>query len=316
LSPLVSSRIAGSTGRTPDELREQEGEGRPEGWALRREYRNTYRESLGRAEVLTAGRWWDGTPGSEDATRIDTGTLPGVSLEEDVALSLRVGLGDTINWNVSGVEISSVVTSLRRVDWERLEPNFFAVLEPGSLEDAPQTAILLARLADDQERVEVQRALVRAFPNVSALDVSRVQEAVEGVLSLVRRALAFLGGFAGIAGAVVLVGSLATSRFQRVREGALLRTLGARRRQVLAVLISEYATLGTLATLSGLVLATTAASILMPAVFEMAYRPGLLNLLLVWFVVSGLTVVVGFAGSRALLARPPLPVLREVDDEA
>jgi putative ABC transport system permease protein len=131
VTPLVTSRIARINGITTDELRDNPvREERPEGWAVRREYRNTYRDFIGRAETLVAGRWWDGTPGTEDDTEIDTGDLPGVSLEEDVATSLRVGLGDTITWEVSGIEVPSVVTSLRRVDWERLETNFFAVLQP------------------------------------------------------------------------------------------------------------------------------------------------------------------------------------------
>ncbi|MEX2466621.1 MAG: FtsX-like permease family protein [Gemmatimonadota bacterium] len=317
LSPLVSARIAAINGRTPEALRgDSVREERPESWALRREYRNTYRAQVGRAEEVTSGRWWDGTAGSEDGRRIDSGDLPALSLEEDVAESLRVGLGDTLTWNVSGREISSVVTSLRRVDWDRLEPNFFAVFEPGSLDTAPQTAILLTRIASDEERVDIQRALVRAFPNVSALDMSRVQEAIESVLGTVRRALAFLGAFAAVAGVVVLVGAMATSRFQRTREGALLRTLGARRRQVLTVLLTEYLALGTLATLAGLLLASAGAAVLLPTVFDMAYRPGLGMLAAVWGVVSGLTVVVGLTGSRSLLGRPPLPILREAENDA
>jgi putative ABC transport system permease protein len=317
LSPLVSSRIASINGRTPDELRSDDTGGeRPESWALRREYRNTYRGEIGRAEQLVSGRWWDGTPGSEDGRTVDPGGLAPLSLEEDVAESLRVTLGDTIVWSISGIDFPSVVTSLRRVDWDRLEPNFFAVFEPGSLDAAPQTAILLARIDSDAERIDVQRALVRAFPNVSALDMSRVQEAIESVLGTVRRALAFLGAFAAIAGGVVLIGAMATSRFQRVREGALLRTLGARRKQVLTVLLTEYVTLGTLATLTGLVLAVAGASVLLPTVFDMSYRPGVGTLTLVWGVVSTLTVIVGMAGSRGLLGRPPLPVLREAENEA
>lgn len=317
ISPLVSARIAGINGETPDDLRERErGPERPEGWALRREYRNSYRAELGGGEELIAGRWWDGTPGTEDDTRVDPGSLPGLSLEEGVAESLSVGLGDTLTWNVSGVEVPSVVTSLRRVDWERLEPNFFAILEPGSLDDAPQTTIMLARVPDEAERSAVQRDLVRAFPNVSALDVSRVQAAIESVLDLVRQALAFLGGFAALAGVVVLVGTMATSRHQRTQEGALLRTLGARRGQVRAVFLSEYVALGTIATLSGVLLAGAAAGVMLPSVFDVLYVPSFGMLGLVWAGVTGLTVLVGLAGTRKLLDRPPLPVLREAGGEA
>jgi putative ABC transport system permease protein len=315
VAPLVSARIVDINGQTNDELRaDSVREDRPDAWALRRQYRNTYREELGRAEELISGRWWDGTPGSEDGTRVDAGDLTRVSLESDVAEGLKVGLGDTIQWEVSGVPISTVVTSIRTVDWGRMEPNFYAIFEPGGLEDAPQTAIMVARLPDPEVRASVQRDLVTAFPNVSALDFSRVQEAIDSVLSKVRQAVAFLGFFSAIAGMVVLVGALASSRAQRLREGALLKTLGASKRQVLTVLFSEYLALGTLATASGLLLAAVSAAIVMPLVFEIDYSPRFVALSGIWLAVTGLTVVVGLLGSRNLLGRPPLAVLRDAPE--
>lgn len=315
VSPLVTSRIASINGRSPEELRAIEDRAeRPEGWALRREYRNTYRAELGDAETLVAGRWWDDTPGSEDDTRVDAGDLARVSLEDDIADDLEVELGDTITWSVSGIQVPSVVTSLRRVEWDRLEPNFFAILEPGFLEDAPQTALMVTRIPDAGERARVQRALVGAFPNVSALDFSRVQEVVDSVLSRVRQAVAFLGSFTALAGIIVLVGALATSRSQRLREGALLKTLGARRRQVLTVLFAEYLALGSLATASGLLLAVGAAAYLVPSIFEIEYTLRPMPLAVIWLVVVGLTVVTGLLGSRELLRRPPLPILREAPE--
>jgi putative ABC transport system permease protein len=314
-SPLVTSRIARINGRTPEELRQTEDrEERPERWALRREYRNTYRQDLGRAEELVAGRWWDGTPAPTDPTRVEAGDLARLSLELDVAESLRVGLGDTITWDVAGMEVASVVTSLRRVEWDRLEPNFYAILEPGALEAAPQSVIMVARVPDDAERNRVQRELVGSFPNVSALDFSRVQEAIEGVLSRVRQAVAFLGGFSAFAGILVLIGALATSRAQRLREGALLKTLGARRGQVLTVLFSEYLALGSIATASGLVLAVAASALVVPAVFEIDYTLRLGSVAAIWVAVVALTVVTGLLGSRDLLRRPPLPILREAPE--
>lgn len=314
-SPIVTSRIAAINGIEPDSLRRNpDSEVRPEAWALRREYRNTYRPYVGRAEELVSGRWWDGTAGSEDGIEVHAGELPRVSLEVDVAESLRVGLGDTITWDVSGARIPTVITSLRSVDWGQLEPNFFAILEPGVLEDAPQNIVMVARIDDAQARVGVQRQLVGAFPNVSALDFSRVQEAIDSVLSRVRQAVAFLGGFSALAGIIVLIGALATSRMQRLREGALLRTLGARRHQVMTVLFAEYLALGSIATASGLTLAVAAAALLMPNVFEIEYVLRPLPILAIWGVVVCLTVLTGLVSSRDLLRRPPLPVLREASE--
>jgi len=315
VSPLITSRIASINGMEPEELRSNpDNDARPEGWALRREYRNTYRAGLGRAETLVAGRWWDGTPGSESSEEIDAGGLARLSLEEDVARSLRVGLGDTITWEVSGIEVPSVVVSLRRVDWNQLEPNFFAILEPGTLDDAPGQIVMVARIPDATQRAELQRALVSAFPNVSALDFSRVQEAIDTVLSRVRQAVAFLGAFTALAGVIVLLGALATSRAQRLREGALLKTLGARRRQVMTVLLAEYVALGTVATASGLLLAVAGSAIVVPWVFQLDYAPRVGALLVIWASVVVLTVCVGLLSSRDLMRRPPLPVLREAPE--
>jgi putative ABC transport system permease protein len=318
ISPLVTSRIAAINGIEPSELREPGRPDRPEGWALRREYRNTYRARLGGAEELVAGEWWedaapmDAAPAGSDEHAL--GGIARLSLEEDVAESLRVGIGDTITWSVAGVEIPSVITSLRRVDWTRLEPNFFAILEPGTLDAAPQTIIVVARVGDDVRRAQLQRDLVSAFPNVSALDFSRVQEALDAVLTRVRQAVGFLGVFSALAGVLVLVGALATSRVQRLREGALLKTLGARRRQVLTVLLTEYLALGSIATASGLVLALIAAALVVPIVFEMEYSFRLGSIAAIWVAVVGLTVLVGLLGSRDLLRRPPLPVLRDAPE--
>ena len=312
VSPIVTSRIAAINGRSADELRDEpDPRARPEGWALRREYRNTYRTELGSAEELVAGRWWDGLAPQEGD---GAGRLPGLSLEIDIAEDLRVEIGDTVTWEVAGIEVPSVVTSLRSVDWQRLEPNFFAVLEPGPLDEAPQNIVMLVRVEDVEARARVQRDLVAAYPNVSALDFSRVQEAIDSVLTRVRQAVAFLGAFSALAGVLVLLGALATSRVQRLREGALLKTLGARRRQVLAVLLTEYLALGSIATASGLILAVGAAALIVPMLFELQYSMRLGSLGAIWAAVVALTVVVGMLGSRDLLRRPPLPVLREAPE--
>lgn len=317
VTPLVTARITAIDGRTPEQMRGDSAaprDQRPERWALRRQYRNTYRADLGSAESLVAGRWWDDTPAPQDARAVDAGGLTRVSLEEGIAQDLKVGLGDTIAWDVSGKSVESVVTSIRHVEWQQLQPNFFAIFEPGMLDDAPQTIIMVARLPDPAERASFQRSLVQAFPNVSALDFSRVQQAIDDVLSQVRLAVAFLGLFSALAGVVVLIGALAASRLQRTREGALLRTLGARRPQVLAVLFTEYLALGTLATATGLVLAWVASAILVPRVFQLPFTPHLGPMFVIWAVVAGLTIMVGLVGSRGVLGRPPLAVLREVPE--
>ena len=301
--PLVPSRIAAVNGVSAAEL--QLREDGPEGWTLRREYRNTWRDTATTAETIIAGKWWDAAEPRD--------SLPRVSVEGELANDLEVGVGDRITWDVGGREIETEVASLRIVDWARFEPNFFVVFEAGSLQDAPYTSILVTRIEDPTERAALQTRLVRAFPNVSSVDLTRVQEAIGRVLERVNSALQFLGGFTAAAGVIVLAGALGTSRWQRMRESALLRTLGARRGQVRVVLLAEYLALGTVASATGLVLAVIAAGALSRQVFEVPYLPDFASLAWLWAGVTALTVLVGVAGSRGLLDRPPLPVLRAAE---
>lgn len=304
--PLVTARIATINGVGAAELATRPRG--PERWALRREYRNTWRDTIADSEKLVAGSWWQPGP------RADTTALPRISVEADLARDLNVGLGDHITWDVGGRTIETEITSLRTVDWARFEPNFFVVFEPGVLEQAPHTSVLVTRIEDAQRRARLQTQLVRAYPNISSVDLTRVQEAVGRVLDRVNEALRFLGLFTAAAGVIVLAGALGTSRWQRMRESALLRTLGARRAQVRVVLLSEYLALGTLASVTGLVLAVVAAGALARRVFEVSYLPDVRSLLGLWAGVTLLTVLVGVGGSGGLLARPPLPVLRRASE--
>ncbi len=303
VTPLVPSRLIAINGRTQQELLDApEGE-RPEGWALRREYRHTYRSELTGSEELVQGGWWD-APGDGDGYR--------VSLEADLAESLQVTLGDVITWDFAGVPVETRVSSIRTVDWTRFETNFYVVFEPGAIEEAPQTAVIMARVEGDTERAEFQRDLVGTHANVSVLDLSRLQQAIDTILDRANQAVRFLGIFSTIAGVLVLVGSLATSRYQRMRESAVLRTLGARKSTVLQILMVEYAALGSLATLAGLVLAVVAGWLIVVQVFTVPFVLDPVRIGLVWLGITGVTLVVGVAGSRGVLVRPPLAVLRDV----
>lgn len=304
VTPIVPSKVAAINGTAVAELLEAPREERPQGWALRREYRHTYRADLTDSEELVAGEWWTGP--RED------GELPRISMEADLATSLRVGIGDRITWDFAGVLLETRVTSLRVVDWTRFETNFFVVFEPGDLEDAPQTAVMLARVEGERGRAEFQRDLVRSYTNISVLDLSRLQESIDTILTRANQAIRFLGVFSTVAGVLVLMGSLATSRYQRVRESALLRTLGAQRNVVLQILMVEYLALGSLATLAGLLLAVGAGWLVAVQVFSVPFRLDVIRLGAVWMGIVMVTLLVGMLGSRGVLRRPPLAVLRDV----
>ncbi|MGB3541303.1 ABC transporter permease, partial [Rubrivirga sp.] len=255
--PLVTMRVAGIDGVPVDTLLEDAdesfdgGEGGPERWTLGREYRSTYRSELTDTETVTAGTF-QGTV--EDGAPV----IP-VSLETEIALDLDVELGSRITWDVGGAEIESQVTSIREVDWARVQPNFFAVFPTGALEAAPQTSIMLTRAGSPEVSARLQSAVVDAFPNVSAVDVRLVLALVDRVLSRVAFVLRFMAGFAVITGLVVLAGAVRVALAQRTKESVVLRTLGASRAQVRRILLAEYALLGVLAALTGGLLAVAGA---------------------------------------------------------
>lgn len=304
-TPLVPSRIAAIDGRSAADLMADTTQEAPERWAIRREYRNTYRARLTDTEELVAGTWWGEGP-SERPVRI--------SLEVDLAESLGVGLGSRITWNLGGRLVETVVTSLRAVDWARFEPNFFVVFEPGVLEEAPHTWLTLAHVDADDARARLQRDVALRFTNVSVLDLARVQDALDTLLGTMRRAIGLLALFSSMAGVAILAGAVAVSKSDRVREAALLKTLGARRNLLLRMLLAEYSALGALAAAGALILAAAASWALVDLAFEMPFEPHLGPAFLVALGVTVLSLGAGLAGSRGILGRPPLRVLRETSE--
>jgi len=277
--------------------------GTPAPWAVRREYRSTYRDSLSGTEKLVAGRWWSGGTARDSVAQI--------SLEKDLASELAVKVGDEIVWDVQGKETRSRVASLREVEWRRFEPNFFVVFQPGVLEQAPQMLVMLVRADSAATRGLLQRRVAERFPNITILDLSQLQRALESILDRGALIVRFLALFSLVTGAIVLVGSVSASRLQRIREAVLLKTLGATRRQVLQILIVEYTALGVLAAIASVVLASVAGWALARWVFEAPFQLPALQLGGLTLLLIGLTLGVGLWNSAEILKRAPLAVLRE-----
>jgi putative ABC transport system permease protein len=209
------------------------------------------------------------------------------------------------------VRIPSRVTSIRKVDWQRLEPNFFAVFPARVLRAAPQTWVMLARAPDAAARARVQRDVVRRYSNVAVLDLTEVQAALDDLLGRVAAVIRFLAGFSVATGFIVLLGAVLTSRLQRIRESVLLRTLGATRRQIGAILFSEYAVLGALASLVGIVLAVGGGWGLARFLFNLDFSIPFGALLTIAAAVTALAAGVGVWASREIFRHTPLEALRE-----
>jgi putative ABC transport system permease protein len=306
LVAIVPARLSAINGVPRDTLLEQRRERRIEPWAVRREYRHTYRDSLTGSESLIAGEWFDvAAPAPPGVAR--------VSIEEDVAKSLDIGVGDTITWDVTGVPVESVITSVRSVDWARFETNFFFVFEPGALDNAPHTLVSLVRVENDTARAAVQREVVERYANVSVVDLATVQRTLRRIIDRVSAAVRIMAAFSVAGGALVLFGAIAASRFQRVRESALLRALGATRAQIRNVLLVEYAALGALAALTGVALGAVAGWLAMRFLFEMEFTLPLAALAGIWLAVTVAAAMIGMFNSREALRRTPIVALREAE---
>jgi putative ABC transport system permease protein len=303
--PLVPMRIAAVNGRTPQQLLADTGARRPAGWTLRREYRSTWRDTLVRSERLVRGALWRGRGEARG------GAYP-LSLSTDVAADLKVGVGDAITWNVQGATIETRVVALREVDWARFEPNFFAVFSTAALERAPVTWVLLTKIDDAAARARLQRDVIERFPNVTSVDVALVQRTIERVFNRVALAVRFMAGLSLTVGALVLLGAVAAGRLQRIREGALLKTLGATRRQLERILLSEYLVLGLLAAAVGVGLATAGAWAFTHWVLELGFQVPVRPLASVLGLTALAVAVVGVTASREVFRRTAMDVLRDV----
>jgi putative ABC transport system permease protein len=272
-------------------------------WALRREYRSTYRGALSGSERVIEGAF----TGRADPA---AGPVP-VSVEESLARDLQLRIGDEVDWDVQGLPVRSRVGSIRSVEWRRMEPNFFVVFPEGVLESAPKTYVAAVHAATPADSGNVQTAVVDAFPNVTAIDLALVVETLDGIFSKVAFAVQFMALFTVATGLVVLAGSVFAGRNQRIRETVLLRTLGATRGQVAVIELVEYAFLGVQAAVVGSLLAVAGNALLARFVFHVDAAAPIGQVSGAVAVVAALTVATGFAAGRGATGHPPLEILRQ-----
>ncbi len=299
--PVVAMRLQSIRGRSVAHQLNDPGNTIP-AWALRREYRSTYRGGLLENEELLRGSW-PGGKGKGDGP-------PLVSLDEGIARRLEAGLGDELVFDVQGMPVATRVGSIRRVNWRKVQPNFFVVFPPGVLEEAPQFHVLVTRTETGSRAAAIQRAAVKRFPNVSVIDLALILETIDDLLQKVSFVLRFMALFSIVAGLTVLVAVVGNSRVQRLRESALLRILGASRRQVVLILGVEYLCLAGVAALGGVLLAWLGSWVLARLVFQSPFVPAFLPSLGVCLLVMAMTVLVGLLAGRGLDRLPPLEALR------
>jgi putative ABC transport system permease protein len=300
--PIVNMRLE-SVNRITAETLKKDTTIKMGSWLFSREFRVTFRDSLINSEKLKAGKW----KGSYDPK---SGPIY-VSVEERMGTRNSIRIGDTMTWNVQGAMIPTVVGSYREVDWNRIQTNFLVVFPTGVLEEAPQFHVLMTRVPDVATSARFQQAVVKSFPNVSIIDLNLVLGILDDILGKIGFVIRFMALFCLTTGLVVLIASVLISKYQRMRESVLLRTLGASRRQIFSITALEYVFLGTLAALAGIVLSLLGSWALAHYVFETPFRPDMLSVLWVFLSVVGLTVLIGIANSRFIVNKAPLEILRQ-----
>ncbi len=314
ITPVITMRLTALKGRSVDDIAAQERAARGRGkastpeWRLRHEYRSTYRDRLTDTEEIVGGHFEGRAPAGK--TGLDAASAVPISLEAQAERELKVGVGDAMTFDIGGIPLYTIVGSLRKVDWSRFSPNFFVVFPTGVLEDAPTFNVLATRAPNAAASVALQGRAVRRYPTVSAIDLSLVAATIRGIVDKATTAVRFLSGFTVGTGLLVLCAAIFTGRYERVKEGVLLRTLGASRRQIVRILWVEYFCLGTLAAFTGILLAAAGSWALSVFVFKTTWAPAPGSMLIAWGLAVGLTLLAGVSASRGVCNHPPLEVLR------
>ncbi len=305
LTPVVRSRLRSLNGVPVDPEAHRD---KRHGWYFTREYVLTALADLPKDNTILDGHWWPPSRPDSGQTR-SRRAMPRVSVEEEAAGVLGLTVGSTMEFDVQGVPLSVVVESIRRVDWGSFSTNFYMILSPSSLEGAPLTYLSTATVSPDEE-IPLQQAIVRALPNVTAIQIGDVLANVArllGQLAWVIQGMAFLSI---ISGAAVMVAALSSTRYRRLYEAAVLKVVGGTRRLLVQSFAVEFAMVGTLAGGIGVGLASALSWAILRFFLELPWiwQPAVMS----WGLVAtvGLAMVVGFFSTYRVLGKPPLAVLR------
>jgi len=299
--PIVTMRLSSRKGQSVSEARADTALN-IRSWALTREYRVTYRSELIESETLVSGEWIGKADGIDSV-------IP-ISISEQIRDELAIEVGDTLGFNVQGVPITTVIGSIRDVDFQRPEPNFFVVFPEGVLENAPQFFATTAKTESEDKAYALQQAVVSEYPNISIVDISVALATVQEFMDKIALAIQFMALFSIITGLIVLASSIAISRKQRTHESVLIRTLGGTKKQIGAIQTIEYVLLGVLATLTGLILSIGIAWILAVFYFDLSFVPNMTALLLFSLLIVIAAVAIGWSGSRGVFKKSPNEILR------
>lgn len=299
--PIITMRMHSLKGKLANDIR-KDTTVRMRRWMLNREFRVTYRDKLAETEELVAGEFIGNANGEQP--------IP-ISISESIARDANLSIGDKVTFNIQGVLMDTKVSSIRKVDWGSMQVNFLILFPKGVLENAPQFNVITSYVPTEESSAALQRYLVKNFPNITILDLRQVFTIVEDILNKVSWIINFMAFFSIITGFIVLIGSVRNSKYQRIKESVLLRTLGAKSKQILHITALEYIYLGVLGSLTGILLSLVGSQLLATLLFKEPFIPSGIPFLVFLPSITILVVVIGLSNIKTVLQSPPLEVLRK-----
>lgn len=334
--PIITCRLSEVKGRTIDSIQKDTTDN-IRNWAITREYRVTYRDSLTVSEELMdnypkADIQWKPQYGSvwRKITENDLKHFEGkqvgdsvlmhiqksidsvyVTISEGIMEDLEVKVGDALVFDVQGIPVRVLISGVRKVNWSKDPPNFIFVFPSGVLENAPQIFVATTRIDDQNIANKFQRELVMNFPNVSLIDLRLILSTINDLFDKLGLVVRFLALFSIVTGLIVLAGAVINSKFVRMKENVLLRTLGAQSKHIRGITLIEYAYLGLFAALTGVILSVGGGWLLTKFFFEITFAFDWRELLLITTGVIFLTMLIGWWNSRDVINTPPLQILRK-----
>ncbi len=299
--PIVTMTLEGWKGRSKKEWF-ADTTVRVSRWAANREARVSFRKTLPEDEKILTGEY---------IGEVNPGDSIWISLADNYAENLNLEIGDELLWNVQGAMLTTYVGSIRSINFRKIETRFFILFPEGVLEKAPQFHVLVTKTPDAATTAMYRNEVVRLFPNISLIDLGSILVTVNEVLSKVSYVIRFMAAFSILIGFIVLISSLYLSKFQRINESVLLRTIGALKNQIVRINAIEYALLGALSTASGIVIALICSYLLSRFVFELDFSIFWWPVLAIFIFITTLVILIGMYNSREVFSKSPLEVLRK-----
>jgi putative ABC transport system permease protein len=301
LSPAVTAQLTSVNGVLMEDMPLVDGTRR----FLNTQFTLTWMDEMPPATELLSGQWW---PAKSSEAIVE----PLVSVQEFAAEALGLEPGSVVEWSILGRPLVARVANIRRTDAVRFGANNQFILSPGALDKFP-TVYFGAIRVKPEAVAPLQARMFEQFPTVTVVNAAEVLEVIQGVIDRTSLAVRFVAGFAIFGGLIVLASSVAGTRYRRMREVAILKTVGATRSTLIRIFSAEFAVIGAAAGLTGAVLGAVLSAILVAEILDAPYRFTWMPVFVATAITTLMTIVAGWLASYGVLSRKPLEILRNIE---